>query len=1355
MTKKKRYVTRRKGQKPGKRTAKLKGGKCDTVTEQINLENPHNDLQSKFKLKELRIVLYDIAADNTILPCQKAFISKNNGSMKGTKEHRQCTNKKIRTKKNKSFVNNVVKLGFSNVTSSLTITERHGSNEKINNDLNIGIELSCAESISKYRKSPLVSNVNDNAKEKEYKVATEVECMQKHENADTDRITVKNSNQNLCPDLLNQTILVPNVCTKRKGRMKNLNSDGNSGNTFIKKDHSMEDKHSIKQMDEKSPEVTQRLIRKDAKKTRAKKCVTRKLPKIKRDNILPKNTITLVKMQDRIQILNKLQDTTSSTNAVSQEKSNKCLPGEALDKKLDLTVDNVQKFTKECNEHLESPKNHVSLNANESLQSSMHGNSIDITLKNDKGDQSVPRRKRNWTMQNEKTQSDTKKIKRIKLDRRHVRENGCTTTNNSVCLSYNNSNSSFKCSNIIMNNNNMIEEKDNHLTLYSDNGNALCKIELTQESIKADSDIIFRSTNDVEKNISNSSHTILDKETKEKELLSTKESNINTENVDKSNLNESKILSCSTQLNDQKQVENKTCDDNNDDNDDDDCISLYAGSLTSLNEMVASCNENKQEDISQDYKMTGNTFKKYWQQNILECDKAFDTIEEPDILRNERSPKLCQAAPEKVQQNSIHSMKELSINANISSVNSNIVNNNNISCSNKNYNKCKQNAAYNDKTVVLCTNKMESITYERLYNGYCFTMLRRGYCNRTQCRFYHDFQTLVSKIIFTHKHYLASVINYTYSMKYHYFVKRLYLACLEELNVASIMELYQKLYPENVHEYIVCATIRVLVQKGMKPKNVIDFLCKFLIPTDNYTPQYILNSIKDNIEVGEYWNTLHNLLVYVKPQTEVIERIINDCIITCKHIEDVYHNLIKKLSLQEINQLDNNLMLSFNNLLVQKCQKNFGDISSRSVTNNEGSCEESYMLHSISNLPEPHSQYRDRFWKLYLMLYNIKEALVHDDYDYVINILDMYEEKDEDESLFSRCCFRMLCTEIKHSEYRISKIIEHAVQAGASSILYKVLLDVATYILMKLIIEEAWVLAYKLLKTLQMYNLQHSAMFIILSAEIYLANKHAIKAFTLLKQSNIMCVDRNNWNVASNAEDFNLRTNIIRMLLDVLCTESPEHAFFMFQFLVKDQTSNFQPIDLTYYVDKLMLKFLTDRKIDLIIKMGYMIIEYNFTFFNGTICRAVIATLVHNDMILAKQLYRYATGLGIYRTIELSPVIHIIINVDWVEEEIYLTFFDLFQRLVVDIGHSIDRFNPTQLSIYIIFKVIPEVHLYDENFNDQQQQKISVSKNLVREVLRTQFEPPIPFVKKGNAEIIKLQHKAVVNHLRSTYKNYI
>lgn len=65
-------------------------------------------------------------------------------------------------------------------------------------------------------------------------------------------------------------------------------------------------------------------------------------------------------------------------------------------------------------------------------------------------------------------------------------------------------------------------------------------------------------------------------------------------------------------------------------------------------------------------------------------------------------------------------------------------------------------------------------------------------------------------------------------------------------------------------------------------------------------------------------------------------------------------------------------------------------------------------------------------------------------------------------------------------------------------------MDVAIYILTKLVVDEIWIQAYKLMETLQICNMHRDAAFVILSAEIYLANNQAIKAFMLLKRKFII-----------------------------------------------------------------------------------------------------------------------------------------------------------------------------------------------------------------------------------------------------------
>lgn len=182
-----------------------------------------------------------------------------------------------------------------------------------------------------------------------------------------------------------------------------------------------------------------------------------------------------------------------------------------------------------------------------------------------------------------------------------------------------------------------------------------------------------------------------------------------------------------------------------------------------------------------------------------------------------------------------------------------------------------------------------------------------------------------------------------------YFLELLYIRTVEELDITSIMNIYEKFYlHKRVHLQFISTTIRALVNKGMNLNHVISSLCKTLTCNDNLTPYYILTSIKPKIKSDEYWNTLHTLLQFVKPDKKIIETILNDCIINRRNIQDVYINLIKKLHPNEIDKLDTNLMSSFNNLLQHEYQNCYDETSPKSVDNSESFSNKSYKLHSIS-----------------------------------------------------------------------------------------------------------------------------------------------------------------------------------------------------------------------------------------------------------------------------------------------------------------------------------------------------------------------------------------------------------------------
>lgn len=64
----------------------------------------------------------------------------------------------------------------------------------------------------------------------------------------------------------------------------------------------------------------------------------------------------------------------------------------------------------------------------------------------------------------------------------------------------------------------------------------------------------------------------------------------------------------------------------------------------------------------------------------------------------------------------------------------------------------------------------------------------------------------------------------------------------------------------------------------------------------------------------------------------------------------------------------------------------------------------------------------------------------------------------------------------------------------------------------------------------------------------------------IFSAKNIICTSRDKWYVESTITDERVRKELMYILLDSFCNEFVEHAFFLFQFLLKDQCSQYYPI---------------------------------------------------------------------------------------------------------------------------------------------------------------------------------------------------
>ncbi|CAK9800425.1 hypothetical protein ANTQUA_LOCUS2445 [Anthophora quadrimaculata] len=702
--------------------------------------------------------------------------------------------------------------------------------------------------------------------------------------------------------------------------------------------------------------------------------------------------------------------------------------------------------------------------------------------------------------------------------------------------------------------------------------------------------------------------------------------------------------------------------------------------------------------------------------------------------------------------------------------------------------------------------------FASIFKGYCFLTIKTGKCNRTNCTFNHNFMSAMIQFYLSNEQYYFYILDKLAFHKFTSFIYIFCYPSLlyfySNCDINCTLKTIKKLYAlQIINDKDLTDTIEIFHKNRITIKFVVDQLVTIVNHSDFKFVNWISRTLKNYVVQGEYWDTFKALLLKTKNlETEVVEIILQECTITQKNIHEVNVNIMRKLSNETRSQVNQELLSSFKSLIKrtgkrlsdeerlpasiatsieppvdsstvsksepQKSLENTKDEHTEIIdtvntvqegkekcdSNNEDVKDKTsdFTLHRIDELPEPNSEHgRTKFWKFYVDVHSLQKGLEHHDYDYVMNILN--SAKEDQESFFSRACYQILCNEIKYSQYYLSKLISHTVHYGATSIFYRILLSVAIRILARLVEKDLWVLAYMLLQDiLNVLNVKgtclddYDAAIIMLFTEVYIGNGKPLKAFSLLKQTNIIYTDPNKWKVKHNEEDSSIRSKIMTLLLDSLCKMFPEHAFFLFQFLILDQSGNFYPVDLVHFANKMISLCLLKEDHTMIIQIIELVEEYNFVL-NTVTYRALISKLVHVDIALAKRLYQTAISLGIYFKIQFHPITYLIINTDCTNEEIYLALLNLIEELSSHIGHAINRINQKTFKIYLICENISfkEHFIYNRN-NQQYNKEISRSTLRIRNILQESFVPPI-LLSKTSKRIMKIQNRSVIKYLKHKY----
>ncbi|GAB1862853.1 Chitin-binding type-2 domain-containing protein [Camponotus japonicus] len=274
---------------------------------------------------------------------------------------------------------------------------------------------------------------------------------------------------------------------------------------------------------------------------------------------------------------------------------------------------------------------------------------------------------------------------------------------------------------------------------------------------------------------------------------------------------------------------------------------------------------------------------------------------------------------------------------------------------------------------------------------------------------------------------------------------------------------WRKEFTKPSRKNIASNIIEELLNRQMSLKIIVDHMVTHILPTKNLKElNNILLTVNKYVKPGEYWNTTKKLILTLQSNVPkyIIDQILNECIRSkeLQKIQDVNSNLINKLDSSLISKFDKCVIMTcFKSMLVEKTAENsevltqnFGDSlittetiaspdspdPSQSISFTQQEPPTKYDVSSIINktdvnqnenhitqdvnvskpyvygfmqpidAPYARSMYRDHehFWKFYMDLERFEKGLIHEDYNYVIDILKSYTEKRESELFVNKCC---------------------------------------------------------------------------------------------------------------------------------------------------------------------------------------------------------------------------------------------------------------------------------------------------------------------------------------------------------------
>ncbi|XP_044010369.1 bromodomain-containing protein DDB_G0280777-like [Aphidius gifuensis] len=418
-------------------------------------------------------------------------------------------------------------------------------------------------------------------------------------------------------------------------------------------------------------------------------------------------------------------------------------------------------------------------------------------------------------------------------------------------------------------------------------------------------------------------------------------------------------------------------------------------------------------------------------------------------------------------------------------------------------------------------------------------------------------------------------------------------------------------------------------------------------------------------------------------------------------------------------------------------------------SNNHHDDEHGYEIEIVDNVSKPVCIYQNQLFNFHNNLQIIRNELKKNNYKAVIQILNDVKINTNELSPFARGFYAILCKEIMTATHHLAEIIHLSVHKGNDVVkLLNLLIKVGNYLLVKLADTGAMGLAYQLVKTLQPYRIELSTSHIILTIEIYIANRHLLKALDLVKQHNLIFVRRSKMNPEEYAKLEYLRRPLINLLLKSLCKDYPKEAYYLFERLLKEQSSCCEPIDLRKHVHNVVASLVRHNNDDQLMSMGLLMLKHKVPIFISTL-RIFVMKLFYINRYIAHQMYSYAIGLGAYSIIKVGTLTTMVIHTQWNEEEIYLRIHDLLENISNKLWHLIERPGPKEFSVYLTIEIVPSEFNKPTYTECNNKDIIDETKLRLLEVL-DKFEPKIKMI-EIDERIYKILDYSIVNYVKSNH----